>query len=87
MLTANGHGAVSHGDVGAFAAHPRQGPWRVSVDWGDGSSQILKTDHAGGIGGVSHTYNAVGTYSVTTTVTDHLGNSASFSFMVLFGPC
>jgi hypothetical protein len=69
-------------DLGSFAAHPAQGPWTVVVDWGDGSSQTLTVDQAGGIGGVPHTYTASGTYTVVTTVADRLGLSGSGSFTV-----
>jgi hypothetical protein len=73
-------------DVGAFAAHPRHGPWAVTIDWGDGSTQTIQTDHPGGIGGVSHRYNMTGTYTVTTTISDQFGLSTSLTLPVLVLP-
>lgn len=52
-------------------------PVRLSIDWGDGTSNDL----GGGCGNYcpSHTYNYPGTYTITIYITDSSGSSASDS--------
>ncbi|MFD0276810.1 PKD domain-containing protein [Kitasatospora sp. NPDC127111] len=54
-------------------------PWpvsRYSVDFGDGSAPVV-TDGANPPNGLTHDYGVAGTYTVTETVTDDHGRSAS----------
>lgn len=53
--------------------------YTVSINWGDGQSSPGGVDGAGDVTG-SHTYVSAGTYSVTVTVTDDGGQSASTTF-------
>ncbi len=61
-------------------------PWTVDVDWGDGSSDTFNTATAGALGTRSHTYTAVGPFTVTVKVTDKDGdwNSATFKVSVKY---
>lgn len=56
-------------------------PFAVSIDWGDGSTQLVSRSFAGAFD-VSHTYAKSGVYTVIVKVTDAAGQS---SFLQLVG--
>jgi hypothetical protein len=70
----------SFGDPGA-----NDGPWTVTVDWGDGSGEETPPEgatSAGPLDDASHTYADNGAYEVTVTVTDNDGGEGSAAFTV-----
>lgn len=46
------------------------GPYAFSIDWGDGSSNELKSQAAAGVVNISHVYKQAGVYNVSIRVTD-----------------
>ncbi len=50
-------------------------PFAVSVNWGDGTTDLVSRS-AGGLFTVKHTYTSAGTYTVVVKVTDANGNTA-----------
>ena len=71
---------VTTGEVLAYSGSFTDGagaPWNYSIAWGDGSSDATGPASAPGTVGASHTYAAAGDYTITLTVTDGLGASAS----------
>jgi hypothetical protein len=52
------------------------GPYAISVDWGDKSTQELVSRSTPGIFNIQHAYNQSGIYNVTVKVTDANGASA-----------
>ncbi len=64
----------------SFSDPNHNGPWTITIDWGDGSSSNSTTSSEGSIGG-SHSYVTLvpATYTVTITVTDAGGLSGSAS--------
>ena len=78
-------GALHSFDLGSFSdAGAGDGPWHVSVDWGDGSSATtFDTSSQGLLGTRNHTYaDGPNTWTVTVTVTDGDGSSGSATFDV-----
>ena len=71
--------AISAGftDAGAF-----DGPWNVSIDWGNGVSSTTPTS-VQGVMTTSNTYTTAGSYTVTLTVTDKDGGFASRTLNVV----
>jgi PKD repeat protein len=66
-----------------YAADPNGSPVQsVTVDFGDGSKATAFT---GKPASVSHTYSAIGSYSVRVTVVDALGDTSSASVSVSVG--
>ncbi len=62
-------------DLGGFSDPGSDAPWRVTVDWGDGTAPTsFTTPTAGDLGSLPHTYARYGTYPVTVVVDD--GQSA-----------
>lgn len=51
------------------------GPYAVSVDWGDGSSSLISQSYPGGVT-ISHTYSHAGLYSVIVKASDKNGQQA-----------
>jgi probable HAF family extracellular repeat protein len=50
---------------------PDDGPWQVTVNWGDGSADTsLEVTGPGSLGTASHDYEPEGVYTATETVTD-----------------
>jgi PKD repeat protein len=85
VVTAGGNQNVLVGSLftlsGASFSDPNHnGPWTITIDWGDGSSDVNTTSNEGSIAG-SHSYVTVlpATYTVTITVTDAGGLSGSAS--------
>jgi PKD repeat protein len=70
--------------LGSFSdAGVNDGPWGVSVNWGDGSAPSTSMQGSqGSLGSMSHTYADSGSFMVTVTVTDKDGGSGSASFHV-----
>jgi hypothetical protein len=69
--------------LGSFADANDPGPWQVTVDWGDSSTDtVFNATAVGALPSQSHTY-AAGTFDVLVTVSDgDLGASASFQVVV-----
>jgi PKD repeat protein len=70
--------------LGSFTdAGTNDSPWKVNVDWGDGTSEpeFTKTSQ-GTLGSKSHTYVDNGSYTVSVSVTDKDGDSDSSTFTV-----
>src|SRR5262249_33845043 len=69
-------GALTDSDPGASS-------WTVSVDWGDGSSEILSPSSAGPLGALTHTYpDGPRTYTARASAEDNRGVAATGSFDV-----
>jgi PKD repeat protein len=71
-------------DLGSFTdANPNDGPWPVSVDWGDTSAPTTFSKTAtGAIDTKSHTYADNGAYTVAVSVTDKDGGKSTKTFKV-----
>ena len=66
--------------LGSFTDPGDDDPWKVTVDWGDGSTDTVSTETAPGtIAGAAHTYADDGGYTVTVTVEEENGAGASGS--------
>jgi len=70
-------------ELGSFSDPGVDGPWQVSVDWGDGSSpEEFARSNPGSLGSLSHTYaggpDPLEVYAVVVTVTE-AGGAASGS--------
>ena len=78
------HASVTFGDPGTLDAHT------ATWAWGDGSTSAgIITESAGsGVASGSHTYTADGVYTVSATITDADGASATaqFQYVVVFDP-
>lgn len=53
-----------------------EGPYAISIDWGDGSPATLMSEQYAGTINPSHTYSSAGTYNVLIKATDKNGTSA-----------
>jgi hypothetical protein len=64
----------------SFSDPDNDGPWRITINWGDGSSDTQTASSTGGIS-ASHSYVTVlpATYTLTITVEDSHGAKASDS--------
>jgi hypothetical protein len=64
----------------SFSDPDHDGPWNVTIDWGDGSQTTFGTSSEGTISG-SHSYAglALSQYTLTVTVVDAHGNRGSAS--------
>lgn len=51
-------------------------PYAISVDWGDGSGQVLLSQSFPGTFNITHTYKSAGIYIVTIKATDKNGQTA-----------
>jgi len=75
--------------LGSFTQTNATGPFNVTVNWGDGSTQtVIPVTTAGAIPNASHTFANLGTDTVTITVTDsasHTSNPVLFTITVLPG--
>lgn len=58
-----------------FSINGRTGPFAVSVNWGDGTTDLISRS-AQGLFTAKHTYTSAGTYTVVVKVTDANGNTA-----------
>ena len=76
-------GALFNLSGASFSDPDHNGPWTVTIDWGDNTSPRTFTASEGPIN-ASHTYITVlpATYTLTITVTDPGGLSGSASKMV-----
>ena len=74
-------------DPGSFTDPGADSPWKVTVNWGDGSgNSTFNTSAKGALGTRSHTYpDGPASESVTVTVTDKDGASDSRTFTVTVG--
>lgn len=59
-----------------------EGPYAISVDWGDGKAPDLKSQQFPGTFTVSHVYDTAGVYNIIIKATDKNGTSA---FLQLVG--
>jgi hypothetical protein len=74
-------------NLGSFTdAGANDGPWTVSVNWGDGASEARPNAiSTGSLGTAAHSYGDNGFYSVTVTVTDKDGAATSATFTATVG--
>ena len=67
-------------DLGSFTDPGDDGPWQVTVDWGDGSSDQFSRATAGSLGNRSHAYaggpDPLEVYDVDITVTEAGGGAS-----------
>ncbi len=78
-----GQGIAAALALGSFSQPGVTGTWNVDVNWGDGSADTtFSTNTPGSLGTQTHAYSAVGTDTVTVTVTDPYGNTGSDTFAV-----
>ena len=82
-----GEGEDKAFDLGSFSdPGANDGPWTVTVDWGDGSSEETLAEGVTSAGplpdNTSHSYPDNGAYEVTVTVTDKDGDAGSSAFTV-----
>jgi CSLREA domain-containing protein len=79
-------GASTNFDLGSFADPGDDGPWSVSVDWGDNSTDTFEAASTGTLPQQAHTYAGDGEYTLTVTVgesgTDAPSGSATFRVTV-----
>lgn len=76
-------GRAQNFTLGSFADQGSDSPWRLDIDWGDGSGHDAQTLAApGSLGGKIHTYADNGIYTVTLKITDAAGNTSSKSFRI-----
>lgn len=69
--------------LGSFTDVPTDGPWTVTVNWGDATSPtIFQATQPGTLGQRPHTYVAADTYTVTVTVADKDAQAGSATFLV-----
>lgn len=59
-----------------------EGPYAISVDWGDGKAPDLKSEQFAGTFNIEHTYDNPGVYNIVIKATDKNGVSA---FLQLVG--
>src|SRR5256886_1736136 len=73
-------GLVFNLDGASFSDPDHDGPWTVTIDWGDGSQRLTFSASEGPING-SHSYTGVALteYTLTVTVVDAHGNRNSDS--------
>jgi hypothetical protein len=70
-------------DLGSFADGCNFGPYDVTVDWGDNTTDTtFQATAPGALGTQAHTYTTGGTKTVTVTVTNNLAGGASATFQV-----
>ncbi|MFN2547890.1 MAG: PKD domain-containing protein [Myxococcales bacterium] len=74
-------GAMAYFSLGSFADTLIDGPWTVSVDWGDKSSSSFPATLPGLLS-ANHTYQDDGTYLVAVSVVDNSGATGKASFEV-----
>lgn len=72
--------------LGAFQDVAGDGPWAVSVDWGDATSAAFAQAATGAVAARPHAYVNSGRYTVTVTVTDKDGGQSQQRFLVVAGP-
>lgn len=70
--------------LGSFASFdPDASSWDVSVSWGDSSpDDVFTVTSQGALGTRAHTFAEKGTYTITVTVSDDIGNTDRTSFTV-----
>jgi RHS repeat-associated protein len=70
--------------LGSFSDPGQDGPWAVTVDWGDGTAATtLDMDSPGSLPSQAHTYeSAPNNFTATVTVADKSGGSDSQHFQV-----
>jgi len=59
------------------------GPYAFSVDWGDGSDEVLKSQSLAGLVNINHVFKKAGIYPVNVKVTDSNGVSAFLQVIAL----
>jgi PKD repeat protein len=69
-------------DLGTLEDEVADGPWTITINWGDGSAQeSFVTSAVGSLGARSHAYLQDGDYTIGVNVSDARGASASASFV------
>ena len=69
---------LGYTESATFSDPDNDGPWSYTIAWGDGTSSSGTTASQGTISG-THSYLLMGQYTITVTVTDSRGASASAS--------
>lgn len=69
-------------DLGVLFDSSGVGPWRLTVDWGDGSSTTQTVSAIGLLGSLEHTFVEPGRYPVQLTIADRYGGAASDSLVL-----
>ena len=71
-------------ELGSFSDPGADSPWKVSVDWGDGSApqNLADATAPGSLAPATHAYADDGAYTVTVTVTDKDGDAGTATFTV-----
>jgi hypothetical protein len=73
-------------NLGSFSDANGNGPWEVTVTWGDGSpAETFFRSSTGTLPQRCHTYDEDGTYTVTVRVEDAAGASDTDTFQVVVG--
>jgi hypothetical protein len=69
--------------LGRYFDPGSDGPWAVSVDWGDGSSDAsYESSQIGSLGQLAHAYELEGNYLVTVHLSDRFGAATGGTFLV-----
>jgi hypothetical protein len=77
-------GTIATFGLGTFSDPiANDGPWKVDVNWGDGTSDTIYTVASlGALGTQPHAYSDAGTYTITVTVTGTIKLTATVNFQV-----
>ena len=67
-------------DLGHFRDAASDGPWTITVNWGDVSNTVFAQLALGGIVPVNHAYADNGQYTVTVTASDQFGVTGATTF-------
>ena len=79
-------GELKSFNLGSFSDSNGNGPWEVTVTWGDGSPpEMFFRTSTGTLPQRAHTYAEDGTYTVTVRVEDAAGGSDTDTFQVTVG--
>lgn len=71
-------------DVGSFSDPGiNDGPWEVTIDWGDGSNETFNAATQGALANRNHTYADNGTYTVVVDVVDKDTEAGQATFDVV----
>ena len=76
-------GTAEQLNLGSFTDPGADGPWQVTIAWGDGATSTFAVATAGSIGLQSHIFAEDATYSVQITVDDHDSGVHSAMFDVV----
>ncbi len=76
-------GSLTQFHLGQFATQGTNGPWTVTINWGDSTADsTFSAANPGDLGAQPHTYVNAGTYTVTVSVTDRYSHVGQNQFQV-----